>query len=181
MLSGADDLAIGSATANQQISEGTDPSNNKKVEAPKPTDEMAPSVDEDGEDGNGGDAGTGGSSGQVLMPKDNFVECGAITCHGETAACCVGSQGATKDCFEQGGACGGAVIECGGRENCGSGEVCCLRLGGPTPPHASCTVAASCTGSVWQFCRTVADCNPGQICATTTGAFSEHKACLSPP
>jgi hypothetical protein len=186
LMSGADDLSVGNVSSNQVSAQETTPSKDK----PKTPSKTAKTDDTDvgtsggktssgGNDGTSSSGGTGSSSSGEPV-SDNRVECGDTTCHGPKAACCVGSQGSTKECFELGGACGGAIIECGGRENCGGGQVCCLRLtNGGSPPHASCTAEDTCAGGEqFVFCRGDEDCPKGKVCAPTTGAFSDHKGCI---
>jgi hypothetical protein len=114
-------------------------------------------------------------------PPDNPVECGATTCHGANAACCVGDQGNSKTCVDKGGACFGAVVECGGRANCGQGEVCCLSLSNGLG-GATCTAESACggapSGGQMILCRSAADCLANQHCVATTGSFSDHMGCI---
>lgn len=111
-------------------------------------------------------------------PKNNVnvIECGGVTCQGDTELCCVGDLGQTKTCTAKGAACVGATVECGGRDNCGAGEVCCLRIG---ELKAACSAEGACGGqNQFVFCRTDADCPNGKVCVGTNGSFEEHKACF---
>jgi len=118
-------------------------------------------------DGNG--SGTDAEGGDT---DPAIVECGTTTCSGSNAACCVG---ASKACIEKGDACIGIVIECGGRSNCGQGDVCCFDVGAG---RAECRPEGACYGgNSFVFCRSDADCPAGMGCFATAGSLPEHKVC----
>ena len=100
-------------------------------------------------------------------------------CGGPSAACCLTDHGATRKCTNDPNAACEVAVTCGGRANCGAGEVCCLTLNSSASAgDTKCAAESACKGTRnLIFCRTGADCPSGWQCVATAGAFREHGVC----
>lgn len=116
--------------------------------------------DDDDDDDVEDDAGTG--------DPPNTITCAETTCEVGDEACCATPGDVTSfACIATGGACAGGTMACDGPEDCGDGEVCCIRFGGGALPNGACEAEATCTGAgTSKGCGGAggADCGPGEVC-----------------
>lgn len=182
-ISGAGDLSVDNQSQ-ANIAESRDPSEPEPSGATKKN---------DGGSGNGngggsaGDADAYGTTANDASAPDapqttgggSGVECGNSMCGGPNATCCLNDQGATRKCTNDPNAACEVAVVCGGRANCGGGEVCCLTINtNGSAGDTKCAAESACKGTRnLIFCRTDADCPTGELCVATAGAFREHGIC----
>src|SRR5690606_20282622 len=127
--------------------------------------DAGPVTHTDGGGGGGTDAGGGSGTPDSGMrestagadPRPGFIGCGDTSCE-SPEVCCVGLSG--QSCTAASGCTGGfsAAGHCGGREDCGSGESCCVHfeMFGSDPNGAFCR-AGGCTGGDDELCHDSSD------------------------
>ncbi len=100
----------------------------------------------------------------------SVLRCGAsLTCNFATQTCCsVGNAtscilGTASTCTADGGSA--ITIHCDYSGQCGKGEVCCGKFGGPSTGTSTCTLPADCPGFPGvRLCRTSAECADAGVC-----------------
>lgn len=107
-------------------------------------------------------------------PRPGYIGCGDTSCM-SPQVCCVSLSGQT--CGAASSCSGGfsAAGHCDGREDCGSGQACCVHFGMFDPNNgAFCRDGGGCPSGDNQLCHTNADCGSGSTCvrcAPPTGGF----------
>jgi hypothetical protein len=106
--------------------------------------------------------------------KKGGVPCGEDVCSGPRSTCCVAAD-STKSCIHEKDSCGGVKIACSSQEDCGKGEVCCLK---PLETQATCTAERACIeGTFVQLCQSDADCPADLECYANEGSLEDQGTC----